>query len=380
PQVYITTNYGSGSPAEAAAWVQYANVTKKYGVKYWEVGNEIYGTWENDTNTRPHDPVTYATRFQQFVTAMKAVDPTIKVGAVIALGEDSYANYSDEVVTNPVTGQQHSGWTPVMLTTLKNLGCIPDYVIYHRYEQNAGGEDDTALLTSAQTWPDDAAGLRSMLNDYLGTAAAAGVEIDCTENNSISSNPGKQSTSLVNGLYLADSVGNLMQTEINSLIWWDLRNGPEYGNNNSPLLYGWRNYGDYGIVAGGSVNSALPAQVYPTAEVEQLLTHFARGGETVVTAGSNYWGMGAYAVVGTNGTLRVLLINKTPAYSLPTTVNLQGWGRFTSLTSYQYGMTQDNNAQAGSGSVAPSQTTVSASGPAVTVTLPPYSATVLVIP
>ena len=47
-------NYGSGTAAEAAAWVKYANVTKNYGVKYWEVGNEVYGngaygsSWEYD--------------------------------------------------------------------------------------------------------------------------------------------------------------------------------------------------------------------------------------------------------------------------------------------------------------------------------------------
>jgi alpha-L-arabinofuranosidase len=49
----LTVNYGSntsgnggGTPAFAAAWVQYANVTKGYGVKYWEIGNEVYGNGE----------------------------------------------------------------------------------------------------------------------------------------------------------------------------------------------------------------------------------------------------------------------------------------------------------------------------------------------
>ena len=44
-QVVITTNYGTGTPALAAQWVQYSNVTKGYGFKYWEIGNECYGTW-----------------------------------------------------------------------------------------------------------------------------------------------------------------------------------------------------------------------------------------------------------------------------------------------------------------------------------------------
>ena len=62
-QVFITVNYGSGTPAEAADWVRYSNVTNGYAFKYWEVGNENYGTWERDTNPRPNDPFTYATRF-----------------------------------------------------------------------------------------------------------------------------------------------------------------------------------------------------------------------------------------------------------------------------------------------------------------------------
>ena len=49
----ITVNYGSnaagnggGDPNFAASWVQYANITKGYGVKYWEIGNEVYGNGE----------------------------------------------------------------------------------------------------------------------------------------------------------------------------------------------------------------------------------------------------------------------------------------------------------------------------------------------
>jgi hypothetical protein len=42
-QVFITVNYGSGTPEEAAAWVRCANVTNHCGFKYWEIGNENYG-------------------------------------------------------------------------------------------------------------------------------------------------------------------------------------------------------------------------------------------------------------------------------------------------------------------------------------------------
>src|SRR6185436_18056969 len=128
-QVFITVNYGTGTPAEAANWVRNANVTKGLGVRYWEIGNENYGTWETDSNPRPHDPYTYAVRFKDYWTQMKAVDPTIKVGAVIITGEDSYANYTDHPALNPRTSQSHNGWTPVMLATLRSLGVTPDFVV-----------------------------------------------------------------------------------------------------------------------------------------------------------------------------------------------------------------------------------------------------------
>jgi hypothetical protein len=62
---------------------------------------------------------------------MKAANPAIKVGAVAVAGEDAYANYADEVVTNPITGRNHSGWTPVMLATFKELGVYPDFLVFN---------------------------------------------------------------------------------------------------------------------------------------------------------------------------------------------------------------------------------------------------------
>ena len=46
--------------------MRYANVTKGYGVKYWEIGNEVYGNghygadWEAD-NHADKSPTGYAT-------------------------------------------------------------------------------------------------------------------------------------------------------------------------------------------------------------------------------------------------------------------------------------------------------------------------------
>ena len=283
-------------------------MTKGYGFKYWEIGNENYGTWERDDNNRPYDPVTYATRSADYITRMKTEDPTIKVGVVVVTGENTYANYTDQTVTNPRTGQPHNGWTPVMLTRFRNLGVTPDFIVYHRYAQNPGGESNSFLLDSSRTWADDAADLRRQLTDYLG-AAGANVELICTENNSCSYNPGKQMCSLVNGLFYCDSVANILQTEFNALVWWDMRNGQLTGNNNSASLYGWRQYGDYGIVS--------PANnKYPTFYAMKLMNQFARGGDRVLTATSDYSPLSAYAAHRADGSLRLLVINKSPTDTL----------------------------------------------------------------
>ncbi len=58
----------------AVAWVRYANVVHGYGVRYWEIGNE---NWHNHTGS----PAEMAAHVQEFARAMRAVDPTISIGA-----------------------------------------------------------------------------------------------------------------------------------------------------------------------------------------------------------------------------------------------------------------------------------------------------------
>lgn len=62
----------------AAAWVRYANVQNEYGVLYWEIGNE---NWHKDNSTGEVEAVAdYLARALRIGTAMKAIDPSIKIG------------------------------------------------------------------------------------------------------------------------------------------------------------------------------------------------------------------------------------------------------------------------------------------------------------
>ena len=418
-QPYLTVNYGSGTPEQAAAWVAYtngdpANTTAigtdskgrnwqtvgywaslrtatplsnddgynflrvgraaGWGFKYWEVGNECYGSWEHDEHSATQDPYTYAQAFAAFRAKMRAVDATVKIGAVVTGSEDSYGN-SSHSAANPRTGATHTGWTPVVLASLKTLGALPDFLTFHDYPQEPGQESDAGLLATASTLPArDAAALRQMLTDYIANPAAAGIELALTELNDVTYNPGKQSTSLVDGLFLAETISSLASTEFNVCTWWDLRNSSASGNN-SASLYGWRQFGDYGLVATGDRGDTPVNTPYPSYRAFELLAHWAVGGDQVVAAASNYTPLTVHAALRANGDLCLLVINRSPSAALTAQVALSHFvpGASTA-TVYQYGPTNDTN-NAGLTTM-----TLSGVGSSFSATFPAYSMTVIDLP
>ncbi len=78
----LTVNAGTGTASEAAGWVKYVNGQRRR-VQFWEVGNELYlnePTPVSQAVTVP--PATYASRFAQFASAMRAADPGITIAAI----------------------------------------------------------------------------------------------------------------------------------------------------------------------------------------------------------------------------------------------------------------------------------------------------------
>jgi alpha-N-arabinofuranosidase len=98
----ICINAGSGSPWEAAEWVEYCNgpVTsamgrlraayghpEPYQVKRWEVGNELWGHWQMEWTTAKG----YVDRFKTFAAVTRQADPSITLyacGAPAMWGEN----------------------------------------------------------------------------------------------------------------------------------------------------------------------------------------------------------------------------------------------------------------------------------------------------
>jgi len=123
---YINVNFGSGTPEEAADWVEYVNgpITSAqgsqraqnghpapYGVKLWGIGNEIYGFWE----TGYMNAAKYADGFLKFAAAMKKADPEIKLVAVGCMSEKFFCE---------------EGWNK---TVIKRAGAAIDYLSLHEY-------------------------------------------------------------------------------------------------------------------------------------------------------------------------------------------------------------------------------------------------------
>ena len=241
-------------------------------IKYWEVGNEEYGSWEVDhhgtagpggvSTGAQHDPATYAAFAKQFAALAGEIQTTAGLPQ-ISIGIDS----------GDPTGASDDDWTKNVLADGLADGFVPGFISDHSYMQAPGEESDSFLLDdtvsdsgSVLDWTTRYADYQTVLQQTLGSQASS-VQVMATEYNSVYTNPGKQSTSLVNGLFVADSLGSLLDSGYSGGFVWDLRNSFDTSReNNSNLLYGWREGGDYGQLGDPNDNSAPttgPYVAYP---------------------------------------------------------------------------------------------------------------------
>src|SRR5439155_9395625 len=102
----------------------------------------------------------------------------------------------------------------------------------------------------------------------------------------------------------------------------------------------WRLYGDYGIVTGA--NPAGPADRYPTFYVAKLLQYFARGGDHLVPANSDYSLLATYAARRADGSLTLLILNKSSTTALNANITLNGYSPIGTLDAHSYAIPQDH--------------------------------------
>ncbi|MEV4281825.1 cellulose binding domain-containing protein [Actinoplanes xinjiangensis] len=350
----IIANYGTGTAQEAADWVRYANITKGYGATWWTIGNENYGNghygaaWEADDHA-DKSPKEYAANVVAYSAAMKAVDPTIKVGAVLTMP----GNWPDGIVGAGDTGT----WNQEVLT---RAGSAIDFVDVHWYP---GGGTPAETLTRTAHIQDAVHLLRGQIDRYAGTNADR-IQISMTETNvevGRTTQPG--------ALFLADVYSGLLAQGVFTVQWWNVHNGL----GTVTEVAGETDYGDYGLLSSGNCNAddtvCQPPLNTPFAPYHalSLVGDLARAGDRFVGTGSDNSLVSAHAVRRANGDLAVLLVNKDPDAAHTVSLNYQGFEPAAGAPTVASFGNGDDRVQTGTG------------GSAAVQTLAPYSVSLVTV-
>jgi hypothetical protein len=251
----------------AASWVNYFNVVHNADIKYWEIGNECYGSWETGYNVNG-SVVTgkeYGEDLCVFADAMKAVDPGIRIGAVLS--------HSDFEWNNQV---------------MKEAGDKADFLVVHHYF-TVDNLSASVYAVEGMSW--DMQELQASAYHYAGKPEGY-FPVAFTEFN----NQGKWSTSMMNGLYVADVLGNLVKNRFfMSTIWlneWNVddydshgilaKNDPYQANytarpSYTPYYYYGKCFGDVMIdaVLTGNDSVKVYASKYASGEIGVVLLNYS---------------------------------------------------------------------------------------------------------
>jgi alpha-L-arabinofuranosidase len=330
-QPIITVDYGSGTPDEAASWVRYANVTKGYGVKYWEVGNEVYGNgeygaqWEQDKHN--HSATTYANNLVRYANAMKAVDPSIKIGAVLT----TPGGWPDGI-TGPGDTQD---WNHTVLSIAASK---IDFVIVHTYPSSTSEAD---LLTKTAQIPGIANTVHRLVNQYAG----GNLGIAITE-----SNVDRGRDTAPNGLFAPDDMLTWAENGAFTIDYWAMHNGTDCSQ--VTTVDGVSDSNDYGVLSSGA--SCQPALNTPFAPYHgiSMIAKLARSGDSLIQTSSSSSLLSAHAVHRSNGDVNVMLINKDPNNAATVSLSYKGFtpsSAAPTVYSYLKNATSIGSAATGSG-------------------------------
>jgi len=248
---FVTVNYGSGTPAEAAAWVTHARATPGDSVALWEVGNENYGCWEvnnwlaqppeyyqgytpntyttvNGVYENPTCPqvtegnaagtqtlaTSYAVNALPFLRAMKNADPSAQIGVPWAFGSSvAGAGVPD-----------NSEWNNTVLgADGRDIGFVDAHYYPFAFGGATGGTNptDQQVLRALMSVPSLYRDIRGELGAYDPRARVVVGETG------VSNNETTTVCTPVGALFAAGDVLSWLAAGAQSVDWWDMNN---YGN------------------------------------------------------------------------------------------------------------------------------------------------------
>src|SRR4051812_11566948 len=109
----------------------------------------------------------------------------------------------------------------------------------------------------------------------------------------------------------------------------------------------------------------------------KLLKQFARGGDQVVRVTSDNTLVTTYAAKRTDGTVSILVINKSRTEIATASVSLGGFAAAPRAPHYSYGIPQDEAARLGTSGREIGVSSIGAIGSSFSATFAPYSANVV---
>ncbi|MEK6793739.1 MAG: LamG-like jellyroll fold domain-containing protein [Spirochaetota bacterium] len=207
--------------AWAAAWVRVANIEKKWNVKYWEIGNEVW-IWLK--------PEEYAVTVAEYSKAMKAVDPSIEI---IACGCNStvgpfnatWLNFKDDPNWTPRTNvvNEPVSWNKALFTIAKGSF---DLLAPHPYISAPSNTDAASMYRATLAKIARQEGMQSQydaVNTYDRSVRIAVTEWGCNFGYSVPGSSGKIRPeqgffySLGNGITMAYYLGKIIENTMNEI-------------------------------------------------------------------------------------------------------------------------------------------------------------------
>jgi hypothetical protein len=375
-QTFATVNYGTGTPAMAEDWVEQAAATPGQAVADWEIGNESYGCWEQNSELAgaPEDyagyvtnsatcPMvaegqeagmetmadSYANNAAQFMAAMRTADPSAQIGVPWAF---------DNTVGGAEVGD-NDVWNDTVLEEDQ-----PDFVDAHWYPFMFGGVMGTdgnptaqAVIQSVKQIPSEYTKIENTLNTYDPGAKVIVGETGAS--NLVSNVP----CTPVGALFAAGDVLEWLAAGAQSVSWWTLDTNANENN-------GTGCHPDEGMF---TEFQNTPAQTLPTPLTPYvgylLASTLARPGAKLSSLISDPTNVLAFQSALPNGQVAVALINTDTSTSEKVAVSTSLTGNL-STESYSAGNQNAANTKIVDG-------TTTAGAIAGGITLPPESILVL---
>jgi len=368
--IAITLNYGSnracdggGQPSEAAAWAAYS-LSHGYHVSYWTVGNEVYGSWEYDLHKHPHDPTTYSYWVRHgYYPQVKKADPEAQIGVVVNLPDDT-------------------AWNDVVLREAQPF----DFVELHYYPEYNVDNDQFLLGPAIENFAHHLTGLRA---EMTAAGLSKDVPIYLGEYNNDAGNEGKQSVSIVNGLFVGQMLGTLENAGVPRATFWLAYGSCDENGDYSKKLYGFQHFGTEALFSDGLPNAGegcantpkIPGGTpFPTARVMAMMANEIPAGSQVrsVTVPSSL-GHTIRAYGFAQGTGYAFAIFNNTLSSIGAKAQVEGssirgfTGTLEVYGAAQYDQSKNNKW------VGPVWHSLGYVGDSVPLTLPPYSLSLLLL-